>query len=349
MCKQQKAALAHKIAQRGLRNKIDGIDTIALLYGGTSNEREVSINSATMVRKALCTLGYRVIDVDIDDTPIAQLMALETQNVDIVFNILHGGTGENGQLTAALELLEIPVCSSNSFGQSLAMDKWISKQIWQQANLPVAKGQILQRKYATFCGQCKTCTSMIASWLKQLQNIALPWFVKPVDQGSSFGTAIIHTEAEFAEKISELLAIYPRLLLEEKIDGNEYTVSIIDDVALPIIRIQPASGNYDYEAKYIRNDTGFFIPSGLDQETEAFVQSISKQAFELLSCSIWGRVDLMQDTNNNWYLVEVNTLPGMTDHSLVPQAAHAVGVEFTTLINWIIDTRRREHARTSCN
>ncbi len=309
---------------------------VAVLVGGTSAEREVSLNSGRNVLEALCKRGVNAAAVD--GIP-ALLDALREKRFDRVFNVLHGshGGGEDGVLQGLLDALGVPYTGSGVLGSALSMDKIRSKQIWIALGLPTPRYARLRK------GEDVT---------KAAQAVGFPLIVKPACEGSSLGITRVFGANDLAAAV-DLAARYPgELLIEQLIEtagGNpdnphasgEYTVGILggvgDEQALPTIRIVPPGEYYDYHAKYVSDDTQYICP-GLSGDAELQMRSLALAAFKALDCAGWGRVDIMRDRDGRNWLIEVNTAPGMTSHSLVPKAARAVGIDFETLCWRILET-----------
>ena len=286
---------------------------VAVLLGGSSSEREVSLDSGRNVLEALQARG---IDAHPVDGIPALVDALVHGKFDRVFNILHGGDGENGVLQGLLRGLEVPVTGSGVLGSALSMDKIRTKQVWLSAGLPTPRFVRLPPG---------------ADLRAAALQLGLPVFVKPSCEGSSVGVARVTDEAaiDAAEQVARDYG--GEMLMEEMIVGDELTVGILGDIALPSIRIVPKGAWYDYNAKYIAEDTQYLCP-GLDDEEEAVIRTLALSAFQAAGCTGWGRVDVMRDrASGRLYLLEVNTAPGMTSHSLVPKAANQLGVTFEAL------------------
>jgi D-alanine-D-alanine ligase len=290
--------------------------TIAVLLGGTSAEREVSLQSGRTVSDALRSLNYEVRDVDpFDEDWIDQLAG-----VGFVFNALHGPGGEDGTIQGALEVLGYPYTGSGVLGSALAMDKRRSKQLWQGIGVSTGGFEMLQAD---------------TDWQSVIDRLGKV-FVKPACEGSSIGMAPA-SDADTLRQAYEDAAGYSGGVLAEKfIDGPEYTVGILGDQALPSIRMETDNEFYDYEAKYLSDDTSYHCPSGLTAEEERVVGSLAQAAFRSLGCEGWGRVDTMRDSDGNFYVLEVNTIPGMTSHSLVPMAAREAGMDVPALVERIL-------------
>lgn len=294
---------------------------VAVMLGGTSAERPVSLNSGNAVLAALTRQG---IDAHAFDPATRSLGDLMSGEFDRVFIALHGRYGEDGCMQGALELLGIPYTGSGVMASAVGMDKWRTKLLWRAAGLPTADWAMLD------------ATSDFAAIEARL---GLPIFVKPAREGSSIGMSKV-TEAGTLQAAYEKAAEHDALVLAEKfIDGAEFTVGIVGDSALPLIRLQPAAEKdfYDFEAKYLRDDTQYHCPAGLPDAQEVTLRKLALDAFRLLGGRGWGRVDLMTDRLGNPYLLEVNTSPGMTDHSLVPMAARVAGIDFDALCVTILE------------
>lgn len=290
---------------------------VAVLMGGTSSEREVSLDSGRNVLDALRAEGVDAIAVD----GIPALLALLAERaIDRVFNVLHGsrGGGEDGVVQGLLTAHRVPCTGSDVLGSALSMDKIRSKQVWQALGLPTPEFRRI------------TADDDIAA---AIAAIGYPAIVKPACEGSSVGVARVLGPADLAAALvlAERYRAQGDLLVERLVEGGEYTVAILGRQALPSIRIVPAGEYYDYHAKYVADDTRYLCPGLDDPAAETAIGDLSLRAFEALGCSGWGRVDLMRDRAGNTWLLEVNTAPGMTSHSLVPKAAAAVAIDFRQL------------------
>lgn len=284
---------------------------VAVVYGGTSNERAVSLDSGTAVLKALKDYGIDAVHFDPKDQSITELT-----NYDRVFNVLHGRGGEDGQLQGVLQWLNIPQTGSGVFASAIGMDKVRTKQLWSGCGLSTAPFAVLTAD---------------TDWQQIVNTLGLPIMVKPVHEGSSIGMTKVEHLDELPTAYETAVACGDVVMAEKWITGAEFTIVIIDDEAYPVIRLEPADTFYDYEAKYTRNDTAYHIPCGLAEKDEAHLQALSLAAFRAVGASGWGRVDAMQDEEGIFWLLEVNTVPGMTSHSLVPMAAKARGMDFQSL------------------
>ena len=294
---------------------------VAVMLGGTSAERPVSLNSGAAVLAALKRQG---IDAHAFDPAKRNLSDLVSGEFDRVFIALHGRYGEDGCMQGALELLHLPYTGSGVMASAVGMDKWRTKLLWRAAGLPTADWEIL------------TADSDFAAIEHKL---SLPIFVKPAHEGSSIGMSKAKAAGEL--KVAYALAAeHDALVLAERfIDGAEYTAAILGDTSLPLIRLEPSKEVefYDFDAKYLRNDTQYHCPAGLEPGQEREFQQLALEAFRIVGCRGWGRVDFMLDHAGRPYLLEVNTSPGMTDHSLVPMAARVAGVDFDALCLRILE------------
>jgi D-alanine-D-alanine ligase len=286
---------------------------VGVLFGGKSAEREVSLKSGSMVLAALQAKG---VDAHAFDPRDRSLDALAAERFERVFIALHGRYGEDGTMQGALELLGIPYTGSGVLASALAMDKWRTKLLWQAAGVPTPPYVMLDRE---------TDFGAVAA------GLGLPIMVKPANEGSSIGMSKVR-RAEDLEEAFALAVNYDDVIIAEKfIEGTELTGAILGDTALPLIKLETPRDFYDYEAKYLADDTRYIVPCGLDAAKEREVQALGLAAFRALGCRGWGRVDLMLDRQGEPWFLEVNTSPGMTDHSLVPMAARHAGIPFEEL------------------
>jgi D-alanine-D-alanine ligase len=286
---------------------------VGVLLGGRSAEREVSLKSGTMVLGALLGRGVDAHPFDPRDRGLDALIA---ERFDRVFIALHGRYGEDGTIQGALELLGIPYTGAGVMASALAMDKWRTKLVWAAAGIPTPEYELLG---------AHTDFAAVAN------RLGLPIMVKPVNEGSSIGMTKVRVGSGLADAYA-LAAKYDSLVMAERfIDGAELTVGIVGGAALPAIRLETPRDFYDYEAKYVTDDTRYILPCGLADAAERDIARDSLRAFDTLGCRGWGRVDLMLDRAGKPYFLEVNTSPGMTDHSLVPMAARHAGIAFDEL------------------
>jgi len=292
---------------------------VAVLLGGRSAEREVSLKSGAAVLAALQRSG---VDAHAFDPAAQDLHDLLEQGYKRVFIALHGRYGEDGTVQGALELMGIPYTGSGVLASALAMDKWRTKLVWQAAGLPVPDYTLL---------------TPASNWDAVVQQLGLPLFVKPANEGSSVGISKVKSVADLSLAYAEAAKHDALVIAERYIGGGEYTAAIVDGKALPVIKIEPANEFYDYEAKYLRDDTRYLCPSGLPAAQEAEMQHLAQLAFALIGGAGWGRVDFLVDEAGKPYLLEINTSPGMTDHSLVPMAARHAGMTFEQLVVKVLE------------
>ncbi len=295
-----------------------GIGKIAVLMGGWSSEREVSLNSGAAVLQALQRKGVDAHGIDVGPD-IAQ--RLREGGFQRAFVMLHGRGGEDGVIQGVLESLGIPYTGSGVLGSALSMDKVKSKQIWQAAGLPALPFELLQAD---------------SDPADVIERLGLPLAVKPAQEGSSIGISKVEQPDQLFPAWQEAARYDAQVMVEPWLDGGEYTVAILNDEALPLIRIEVAGEFYDYHAKYRAQDTRYHCPCGLPAEREREIRQIALRAFHAVGAKGWGRVDFLLDDRGAAWLVENNTLPGMTDHSLVPMAAQAVGIGFDDLVRRIL-------------
>jgi len=293
---------------------------VAVLMGGRSAEREISLNSGAAVLKALQAKGVDAHGLDVSDNV---LMDLQAAKFDRVFIILHGRGGEDGVMQGALETIGMPYTGSGVLGSALGMDKLRCKQLWQGAGMPTPK-------YVK--------ADEASDFAALIEELGLPLMVKPACEGSSIGMSKVVDPSQLAHAVREAAASDDSVLVEQWIDGAEYTVAVLNGKALPAIRLQTPHEFYDYDAKYQAKDTAYYCPCGLPGDIEAQLQRLAVKAFNLVGAHGWGRVDFMADEAGRFYLLEVNTVPGMTDHSLVPMAAKAAGLSFEELVWQVLET-----------
>lgn len=285
---------------------------VAVLLGGTAAERPISLVSGAAVLKALQAAGVNAHAFDPSERDI-----VEVQSYDRAFIVLHGRGGEDGVMQGVLEQFGVPYTGSGVMASAIGMDKARTKQLWMGCGLPTPA---YRRLHAGM------------NFAAVAEELGLPLMVKPAHEGSSIGMAKVYSADELARAYDMAAQHDGEVLAEHFIEGSEYTVAILNGRALPVIRMIPAKDFYDFEAKYQRNDTQYKIPCGLAAEVEAELQRIAVEAFEVLGARGWGRIDAMRDRDGRFWLLEINTVPGMTDHSLVPMAAAADGVDFTQLV-----------------
>lgn len=296
---------------------MSGFGKVAVLFGGTSAEREVSLNSGSRVLAALQGQGIDAHAFDPAEQPLDAL-----KGYDRAFIALHGRHGEDGTIQGALEVMHIPYTGSGVLASALAMDKFRTKLMWQAAALPIPEYALL------------TADSDFADIEEEL---GLPLFVKPAREGSSIGVTKVKTPGALKAAYEEAARHDPLVIAEKGVMGGEYTVGIVGDEVLPIIKIEPATEWYDYEAKYNRDDTQYLCPCGLPEAKEMQIRAQALEAFRMLGGRGWGRVDFLMDEDGNHYFLEVNTAPGMTDHSLVPMGARAAGMDYPALVRRVLE------------
>lgn len=285
---------------------------VAVLFGGTSAEREVSLKSGQGVLDALRSQGVDAHPFDPATDAIDTLKGFNR-----AFIALHGRHGEDGTIQGVLELLGIPYTGPGIMASALAMDKWRTKLLWQAADLPVPDFMMLQ---------ADSDFDAVAA------RLGFPLFVKPAREGSSIGVTKVHAREELEAAYHAAAEHDALVIAEAAILGGEYTVGVIGDTVLPIVKIEPATDFYDYEAKYLRDDTRYLCPCGLPPAQEAEIQRQALAAFQAIGARGWGRVDFLMDKDGRHYFLEINTAPGMTDHSLVPMAAKVAGMSYPELV-----------------
>lgn len=285
---------------------------VAVLMGGRSAERNISLDSGSRVLAALQRQGVDAQAFDPAERSLADLSAF-----DRAFIALHGRYGEDGTIQGALELMGVPYTGSGVMASAVGMDKWRAKLIWRAAGLPMPNFIMLD----------ENCDFEAAE-----RHLGLPIFVKPACEGSSIGITRVSRAGQLQTAYREAAKHDTLVIAEQAISGGEYTVAVLGDEALPVVRIVPATEFYDYEAKYLRNDTQYLCPCGLPEAREREMRAQALAAFRILGCRGWGRVDFLMDERGAAYLLEINTSPGMTDHSLVPMAARAAGISYEQLV-----------------
>ncbi len=293
---------------------------VAVLMGGSSSEREISLMSGAGVLAALQAHGVDAHKFDPAEKP---LLALKEEGFDRAFLILHGPFGEDGTVQGALQVLGIPYTGCGVMASAIGMDKLRTKLVWKALDLPIPDFVLLHAD---------------SNWNAVVERLGLPLFVKPACEGSSVGVIKVKSVEELAAAYAEASQFDDVVLAEQFIGGGEYTAAVLGDQVLPAIKIEPATEFYDYDAKYFRDDTVYRCPCGLPSEVEAQVAQYVKQAFWAIGGTSWGRVDFLMDEAGKPYLLEVNTAPGMTSHSLFPMAARQAGLSYEDLVLRILDT-----------
>jgi len=294
---------------------------VGLVIGGDSAEREVSLNGGRAVAAALARLG---VEHRVYDGPLELFGAISEGWVDRVFNLLHGPDGEDGSLQGALQLMHIPVTGADLASSALTMDKVRSKWVWERNGIATPPFEVFGPGEHFY--------------QRAVEQFGLPLFVKPAGLGSSIGISRVTTEGGLDAAVELARRYGDRVIIEKEIVGGEFFAAILDRSTLPLIRVETPREFYDYEAKYESDDTRYFCPCGLDAALEAELCELSLKAYDLLGVSGWGRVDFLLDDGGKPWFLEVNTTPGMTDHSLVPQAAAQIGVGFDELVWRILET-----------
>lgn len=295
-----------------MKQRLARIGRVAVLAGGDSAERSVSLKSGAAVHQALRQLGLIAEIVDTADRGVDTL-----KGFDVAFIALHGRGGEDGVIQGVLEHLGVPYTGSGVMASAIGMDKVRTKQLWKGAGLP-------------------TPAFYVEGLSPAPVGMGYPRMVKPSHEGSSIGMAKVDSDNELSAALGAARQYDAEVLVEAWVDGPEYTVAIVDDRALPAIRLKTPNAFYDFEAKYQANTTEYLCPAGLCDGDERALRELALRAFKVVGCRGWGRVDVMRDVDGHWQLLEVNTVPGMTDHSLVPMAAKAAGDDFATLVARIL-------------
>jgi D-alanine-D-alanine ligase len=307
---------------------------VAVLLGGVSAEREVSLNSGRLVLQGLREAGIDAHPFDPAERPLS---ALKDEGFVRAFNALHGGYGENGQIQGALDFYGIRYTGSGVLGSALGLDKFRTKLVWQQLGIPTPPFETVLRDddYAARASEI-------------VAKLGLPLFVKPASEGSSVAVIKVKTAAELPAALAKAAQFDSIVLVEKSIEGGgEYTACIAGDLDLPLIKIVPAGEFYDYDAKYILDTTQYLIPCGVAPEQQAQLKKLARRAFDVLGCTDWGRADFMLDAEGNPYFLEVNTAPGMTDHSLPPKAARAVGISYRELVVKVLSLTLADEPRAA--
>lgn len=299
-----------------MKQNIQKLGRVAVLMGGCSAERAVSLNSGQAVLDSLLRSGVDAVGIDFQGDIQSIIQALP---LDRIFLALHGRGGEDGTIQGVLEALEIPYTGSGVMGSAIAMDKTRTKYLWQGMNLPTPKFSYVESKDSALLTQL-------------VSLIGFPLAVKPSREGSSIGVFKVSNQTQLESAVDAALEMDEQVLLEQWIEGSEFTISLLNGVAMPVIGLKTDHAFYDYEAKYESDNTQYLMPSGLSKAEEESLGHLSERAFHALGCSGWGRVDVMRDARGQFWLLEVNTIPGMTSHSLVPMAAKAQGMSFDDLV-----------------
>jgi D-alanine-D-alanine ligase len=286
---------------------------VAVLMGGPSAEREISLLSGTGV---LAALKERGVDAHAFDPSIHSLFDLPKEKFNRVFIALHGRFGEDGTVQGVLETMGIPYTGSGVMGSAIAMDKWRTKLVWTAAGIPTPKYRLLTPQ---------------SDWVKVIDDLKMPLIVKPAREGSSIGITKVMSANELPAAFQLAYGLDPLVIAEEFVAGQELTASVLEDAALPLIRIEAPEGKYDYKNKYFTDDTKYHCPSGIRADIEDRIRADTLKAFRVIGCDGWGRADLILEPNGRYTFLEMNTSPGMTSHSLVPMAARAVGLSYPDL------------------
>ena len=302
-----------------MTSKLTNFGRVGVIYGGNSSEREISLLTGCAIEEALKSQGVDTVAIDVKDQ---SLEAISAAKIDRAFIAVHGPGGEDGTLQGALEYLGIPYTGSGVMASALAMDKLRCKQIWKGIDLPTTDFASLHKN---------------TDWQQTMEKLGGCLVVKPACEGSSVGMSIAESANQLKQAWELAYKYDAKVIAEPRLMGEEYTVAILADQALPSIRIQANATFYDYEAKYLSDKTEYFCPSGLDAQRENELAQLCIDAFNSIDGKGWGRVDVMTDLNGKFYILEVNTVPGMTSHSLVPMAAKASGIDFEKLVLAILE------------
>ena len=294
---------------------------VGLLVGGDSAEREVSLNGG---RAVFAALERNKIKAEMFDGSNALFEAINAGRIDRVFNLMHGPGGEDGAIQGALQLMNVPITGTGLLGSAISMDKVRSKWIWEQQGISTPPFVLLRKDQ-------ELPEEFVEEW-------GFPLFVKPAGLGSSIGISKVDRMEDLAAAIALARQYDQNVIIEPEIRGNEYFAGVIGDLVLPLIHIETPRDFYDYTAKYESDDTRYYCPCGLPEDVEKEMQDLSLEAFRALECSGWGRVDLIIDEAGKAWFLEANTTPGMTNHSLVPQAAEQIGIDFDELVWRILET-----------
>ena len=293
---------------------------IAVMMGGISREREISLKTGKAILKALTEKGYMVIPIDVGDDVAGKLAK---EKIECAFLALHGRLGEDGTIQGMLELMRIPYTGSGVLASALAMHKVMAKKFFLYEKIPTPRFDVFLRK------------EIEKGLLKKL-SLPLPLVVKPAREGSTIGISIVRVEEELPPALKKAGEYDEEILVEEFMTGKEITIGILEDIPLPIIEIAPKSGFYDFHSKYTKGETQYILPARISREKYLYAQEISLKAFQTLGCSGVARVDLMTDENENPFVIDVNTMPGMTETSSLPKAASYAGIPFEDLVERIL-------------
>jgi D-alanine-D-alanine ligase len=304
---------------RRVRNTKD-FGRVAVLLGGWAPEREVSLVSGAAVLQSLQKQEVDAVGVDLSRE---RLLHLKDEGFDRAFNVLHGIGGEDGVVQAVLEIMDLPYTGSGVLASALSMDKRVTKLVWAAQGIPTPTHRVLGEE---------------TDFAQLADELGLPIFVKPADAGSSIGLTKVTRAEDLAEAYRSARQYCHTVLAERFVAGGEYTCAVLDGQALPLIRIEPDGEFYDYNAKYVSDNTRYHCPSNLPPEQETQLQAMALKAFQLTGASGWGRVDFMLDAQDNPWFLELNTVPGMTSHSLVPMAARVAGIGFDELVWRVLET-----------
>jgi D-alanine-D-alanine ligase len=304
---------------------------VAVLMGGPSAEREISLKSGAAILTALKESNVHAEAIDVSTDVFEKL---HSGKYERAFIALHGPLGEDGCIQGGLEVMGMPYSGSGVMASSICMNKLMTKQIWQGCGIPTPKYRVLSDEL----GENELIT-----------ELGLPMIFKPVSQGSSIGMTKVNNKAEIAPAWVSARNYEETVIAEQWVEGREFTIAMLDGKALPVIRLETSRSFYDYDAKYQSNDTQYHCPCGLSEALEKQIQKLAMQAFNATEASGWGRVDVMLDKNDQPWFLEANTVPGMTDHSLVPMAAKAKNISFNELVIKILQTSFNEDSKTVSN
>lgn len=292
---------------------------VAVLMGGSSAEREISLISGQAVLQALLAQG---VDAHAFDPSTQPIWELKRQGYARVFTILHGRCGEDGIVQGALELLGLPYTGSGVMASALAMDKWRTKLVWQAAGIPTPRYFLLTQH---------------SDWFQVAEELGLPLIVKPAREGSSIGVCKVNTAQEIRPAFEQACQLDPLVIAEEFVVGQELTAAVLGEDMLPLVRIEAPEGKYDYANKYFTDVVRYHCPAGIAATSEAKIRDAALSAFRVLGCRGWGRADMILRPDGSFSFLEMNTLPGMTGHSLVPMAARVAGISFEQLVLKILE------------